>query len=129
MINSKNRHILGDSMLLSISSIAKTLNALRCANFSRISNIGIFSNDNKGKIRTNVLGPGFIEQTFLEQMFLEQMFEGENVAFWLMEKMTDCKNFFWCKSFLKFTDCKSIFNYFYFLRLIDCKSKKSEIHY
>ena len=88
MIKLKNKHILGDLNANSISSIAKTLNILEYANFSHIANIDNYRYDNKGNIRTNVLGRGFIEQTFLEQMF-----EG-NMGGLLVGIMTDCKNFF-----------------------------------
>ena len=85
---------------------------LEYANFSRVSNIDNYRYDNTGEIRTNVLGPGFIEQMFLEQafyleqMFLEQMFEG-NMGGLLVGIMTDCKNLFLQELILRFADCKS----------------------
>ena len=54
MINSKNWRILADLYPNSISSIAKTLNILEYANFSRIANIDNYRYDNTGEIRTNV---------------------------------------------------------------------------
>ena len=108
MIKLKNKHILADLYPNSISSIAKILNILEYANFSPISPIDNYQYDNTGEIRTNVLGPGFIEQTFLEQMF------EKNVGGLLVGIMLWCKNFFQCKDFLKFTDCKNFFNLFLF---------------
>ena len=108
MINSKNWRILADLYPNSISSIAKTLNILEYANFSRVSNIDDYRYDNTGNIRTYVLGPGFIEQTFIEQMF-----EG-NMGGLLVGIMTDCKNLFLQEKILRFADCKSKNNLFLF---------------
>ena len=103
MINSKNWHILEDLNTSSISSIAKTLNILEYANFSRIYNIDDHRYDNKGNIRTYVLGSGFIEQTFIEQMF-----EG-GMGGLLVGIMLWCKNLFLQELILKFMECKNFF--------------------
>ena len=78
MINSKNKHILGDLNASSISSIAKTLNILEYANFSRVSNIDDYRYDNTGNIRTYVRGKyGWSagrDNDRLQELFLVQEF-------------------------------------------------------
>ena len=128
MIKLKNKHILDDLNTNSISRLDKRLNILEYANFRRMAHIDNYRYDNKGNIRTNVLGPGFIERLFLEQafyleqMFLEQMFEG-NVAAPLVGIMTVCKNLFLQELFLRFMGCKSKNNLFLFFDGVQGQNK------
>ena len=117
MIKLKNKHILGDLNASSISRLDKTLNILEYVNFRYIPHIDDYRYDNKGKIRTYVLGPGFIEQTFLEQMF-----EG-NVAAPLVGIMTVCKNLFLQEPILRFVECKNCFNLFLFFDGVQGQNK------
>ena len=112
MIKLKNKHILGDLTTSSISRLDKILNILEYANFCRIANIDNYRYDNTGEIRTNVLGPGFIEQTFIEQMF-----EG-NMGGLLVGIMLWCKNLFLQELILRFIDCKNCFNLFLFFERV-----------
>ena len=117
MIKLKNKHILGDLNASSISRLDKTLNILEYVNFRYIPHIDDYRYDNKGNIRTNVLGRGFIEQTFLEQMF-----EG-NMGGLLVGIMTDCKNFFRARAILRFVECKSKNNLFLFFDRVQGMNK------
>jgi len=112
MIKLKNKHILGDLNASSISRLDKTLNILEYVNFRYIPHIDDYRYDNKGKIRTYVLGPGFIEQTFIEQMF-----EG-NMGGLLVGIMLWCKNLFLQELILRFIDCKNCFNLFLFFERV-----------
>ena len=112
MIKLENKHILGDLNANSISSIAKTLNILEYANFRHTSQIDNYRYDNKGNIRTYVLGPGFIEQ----------MFEG-SMGGLLVGIMTDCKNLFLQEKILRFADCKSKNNLFLFFDGVQGRNK------